>query len=173
MRRSFFIGIYSSLVLMGCQQGFLKTGQEADMVLGELGFNTSGGPLLFNHPKGIATDGTVLMMADGNNNRVLLWDELPTSNTAPSIVFGQKSFDTNNSGESETELKWPVDVAAGGGKYVIADTYNHRILVWNDIPQSNGAVPDLILTSSAHDDTPFPEPGLDRFAWPWGVRRAA
>ena len=169
MRLSFFIGVYSSMVLMGCQRGFLKTGQEADMVLGELGFNKSGGPLLFNHPKGIATDGMVLMMADGNNNRVLLWDELPTSNTAPSIVFGQKSFDTNNSGESETELKWPVDVAAGGGKYVIADTYNHRILVWNDIPQSNGAVPDLILTSSAHDDTPFAEPGLDRFAWPWGV----
>ena len=27
------------------------------MVLGELDFNQSGGPLLFNHPKGIATDG--------------------------------------------------------------------------------------------------------------------
>ena len=100
----FFIAVYSSILFIGCNQGFLNTGQEAEMVLGELDFNQSGGSLLFNHPKGIATDGTVFMMADGNNNRVLLWDELPTSNIEPSLVFGQKSFDTNNSGESEAEL---------------------------------------------------------------------
>lgn len=164
-----FIGGCSSILLIGCSQGFLQTGQEADIVLGELGFNQSGGPLLFNHPKGIATDGTVLMMADGNNNRVLLWDELPTSNIEPSIVLGQQNFDTSNSGESDTELKWPADVAAGGGKYIIADTYNHRILVWNDIPDSNGATPDLILISGDQEDTPFAEPSVDRFAWPWGV----
>ena len=75
-----FIGICSSVLLVGCNQGFLQTGQKADIVLGEIGFNQSGGPLLFNHPKGIDTDGTVPMMADGNNNRVLLWDGLPTSN---------------------------------------------------------------------------------------------
>ena len=77
---------------MGCKQSFFQTGQDAEVVLGEFGFNQSGGPLMFNHPKGIATDGTIFMMADGNNNRVLLWDELPTSNAEPSIVFGQKSF---------------------------------------------------------------------------------
>ena len=53
------------------------------------------------------------MMADGNNNRVLLWDELPTPTWNLPWVFGQQNFDTNNSGESETELKWPADVSAG------------------------------------------------------------
>ena len=52
-------------------------------------FNQSGGPLLFNHPKRIASDGSVFMMADGNNNRVLLGDTLPTDNVEPSLVFGQ------------------------------------------------------------------------------------
>ena len=165
----FFIAVYSSILFIGCNQGFLNTGQEAEMVLGELDFNQSGGPLLFNHPKGIATDGVVFMMADGNNNRVLLWDELPTSNVEPSLVFGQRDFNTNNSGESETELKWPVDVAAAGGKYVIADTYNHRILIWNDLPQSNGSAPDLILTGGEQSSSPDAEPSVDRFAWPWGV----
>ena len=69
--------------------GFFETGQSADLILGAIGFNQSGGPLLFNHPKGIATDGSVFMLADGNNNRVLLWDELPTANVEPSIVLGQ------------------------------------------------------------------------------------
>ena len=164
-----FVGIYFSLLGTGCQQPFFQTGQQADLLLGEVGFNQSGGPLLFNHPKGIATDGTVLMMADGNNNRVLLWDDLPTSNTEPTIVFGQQNFDTNNSGESETELKWPADVAAGGNKYVIADTYNHRILIWNELPSTNASSPDLILTSSDYDDTPYTEPNVEQFAWPWGV----
>lgn len=157
------------LILTGCQQPFFQTGQEANILLGEPGFNQSGGPLLFNHPKGIATDGTVLMMADGNNNRVLLWDTLPTSNIEPRIVFGQQSFDTNNSGESETELKWPADVAAGGGKYVIADTYNHRILIWDALPNSNASSPDLILTSTEYDDSPDVVPNVNQFAWPWGV----
>ena len=67
------------------------------------------------------------MMADGNNNRVLLWDELPSSNTEPHCLTGD--FGTNNSGESKTGLKWWL-TAAGGGKYVIADTYNHRIMIW-------------------------------------------
>ena len=164
-----FSSIYFSILLAGCQQPFFETGQEADILLGELGFNQSGGPLLFNHPKGIATDGTVLMMADGNNNRVLLWDELPTTNTEPRIVFGQQNFDTNNSGESETELKWPADVAAGGGKYVIADTYNHRILIWNALPSTNASSPDLILTSTEYDDRPDVVPNVNQFAWPWGV----
>lgn len=157
------------LILTGCQQHFFQTGQEADLLLGELDFNQSGGPLLFNHPKGIATDGKVLMMADGNNNRVLLWDTLPTSNVEPSIVFGQQNFDTNNSGESETELKWPADIAVGGGKYVIADTYNHRILIWDELPSTNAPSPDLILTSTEYDDSPDVVPNVNQFAWPWGV----
>ncbi len=155
--------------LLGCQPALFTTGQEADIVLGELGFNTSGGPLLFNHPKGIATDGTTFMMADGNNNRVLVWSELPTGNVEPDWVLGQPDFDSNDSGESDNSMKWPADVAVGGGKYVVADTYNHRILIWDSLPQSNGSEPDLILTSAEHPDTFDVMPGVDRFAWPWGV----
>ena len=158
-----------SILLFGCQSGYPRTGQEATLVLGEIGFNKSGGALLFNHPKGIATDGTVLMMADGNNNRVLLWNALPNNNIEPSIVLGQPNFDTNNSGESSTDLKWPADVAVGGGKYLVADTYNHRILVWNTLPTNNGAAPDLILNSSEYASGPDVQPSVDQFAWPWGV----
>jgi hypothetical protein len=40
--------------------------------LGGFGFDQSGGALRFNHPKGIASDGTRLALADGDNNRVLI-----------------------------------------------------------------------------------------------------
>ncbi len=163
-----FLPISLSLLVAGCQQDVFSTGQEADIVLGELGFNQSGGPLLFNHPKGIATDGTVLMMADGNNNRVLIWDTLPTSNVPPDIVLGQPDFQSNNSGEANHQLKWPADVAAADGKYLVADTYNHRILIWNTLPETN-STPDLILTGRDIPSTPDAEPRADHFAWPWGV----
>ena len=63
-----------------------ETGQEASILLGGIDFNRTGGELLFNHPKAIATDGISLAFCDGNNNRVLVWRALPgTSNvTAPS-----------------------------------------------------------------------------------------
>ena len=63
------VGFFCSTHL-ACQESFFeKDHSEADLVLGELGFDDAGGPLLFNHPKGIATDGQVLMLADGNNHR--------------------------------------------------------------------------------------------------------
>ncbi len=148
---------------------FFQTGQAADLLLGAVDFNRSGGPSLFNHPKGIATDGTALMLADGNNNRVLVWTTLPGNNAPPDLVLGQPSFLTNDSGEGNAGMKWPVDVAAGGGKYLVADTYNHRILVWDGLPDGHGAAPDLILSGVQSGDE-FPlSPRTDRFVWPWGV----
>ena len=41
----------------------------------------------------------------------------------------------------------------------------HSGMGW--VPESNGAAPDLILTSGEHRNTPDVEPGVDRFAWPW------
>ena len=49
--------------------GFFKTSQDADTLLSGVDFNNTGGPLLFNHNSGIATDGTRLVMADTFNNR--------------------------------------------------------------------------------------------------------
>ena len=123
-----FSSIYFSILLAGCRP-FFETGQEADILLGELGFNQSGGHLL-STIQGIATDGTVLMMADDNNRCCCGMNCLPPIRSP--VSFLKQNFDTNNSGESETELK-VADVARGGGKYIIADTYNHRILIWNEL----------------------------------------
>ena len=146
---------------------FFETGQAADLVLGELGFDDAGGSLLFNHPKGIATDGTSLLLADGNNHRVLVWSSLPDTNRPPDAVVGQDDFTGSHSGEGDLDLKWPVDVAAGGGKFAIADTYNHRVLLYDALP--TGGPPDLILEGGDHVYEGVSEPGPDRFAWPWGV----
>ena len=49
-------------------------------MLSEIDFNNTGGPLHFSHPCTVASEGTHLLLAGRNNNRVLIWDPLPTEN---------------------------------------------------------------------------------------------
>lgn len=145
--------------------GSFTTGQEADIMLSGIGFNKSGGPLLFNHPGNIASDGKNLILADRNNNRILIWNQAPTNNTNPDLVLGQKDFNTNNPGTGLDQFNWPVGVATGGKKLVVADTENDRILIWNSMPSQNGQKADLEIKGSK------PKPGSRAvdILWPWAV----
>jgi hypothetical protein len=142
--------------------GWFTTGQNADIVLSAIDFNNTGGPLLFNHPGTVASDGTHLLLADRNNNRVLIWNKLPTGNTPPDLVLGQKNFTANNPGTELDEMNWPVSVSVGGGKVVVADTYNNRILIWNSFPTRNGQAADLTLEDQVGTEK-------KRITGPWGV----
>ncbi len=146
----------SYAVASGDTTGFFKSGQEADILLSGIDFNEAGGSLLFNHQTGIATDGTHLVVTDRNNNRVLIWNELPEGNEEPDIVLGQKDFETNAPGNELDELNWPIAVSTDGTHLVIADTYNDRILVWNSWPTENAQAADFAIESS-------------NIKWPWGV----
>lgn len=154
-------------VAPGNLSGWFKEGQEADIMLSGFGFNNSGGPLSFNHPKGIATDGKRLLLADGNNNRILIWNNLPNGNTPPDIVLGQPDFNTNEPGDGPNQMNWPVGVATDGTRVVVADTNNDRILIWNKFPTSNGQSADIILDGKAgREDIRV---NKSTFTWPWGI----
>ncbi len=148
--------------------GFFETGQEADIMLSGIDFNDAGGPLLFNHPGGIASDGTHLILADRNNNRVLIWNTLPTGNTEPDLVLGQKDFAANNPGTGLDEMNWPVAVATDGTHVLVADTYNDRILVWNQFPAENGQPADIELKGTGNPHDPMVDPRT-KLAWPWAI----
>jgi uncharacterized protein (TIGR03437 family) len=100
-------------------------------------------------PTGVASDGVHLAVADTLNNRVLIWNSLPTSmNQMPDVVVGQSNFtsaafpgDTPNA----ASLRGPQGVWFQNGKLYIADTQNNRVLIFNSIPTSNGASADIVL----------------------------
>ncbi|MBM3123966.1 MAG: hypothetical protein FJZ87_02710 [Chloroflexi bacterium] len=146
-------------IASGGLDGWFTTGQAADLTLSAVDFNNAGGGLFFNHPTSIVTDGTHLALADRNNNRVLIWNELPTANEEPDLVLGQPDFISNNPGTGADQMNWPVAMAVGGGKLLVADAYNNRILVWNSFPTQNGQPADLILSGS----------DFQMVEWPWGV----
>lgn len=149
--------------------GWFQTGQDADIMLSGIDFNNTGGPLLFNHPGVVASDGTHLLLPDRNNNRVLIWNKLPTGNTPPDIVLGQKDLNSNNPGTGPDQMNWPVSVSVGGGKLVITDSNNNRILIWNSFPTKSGQAADLAINSAPAVCKDCREDKKRNIQWPWGV----
>jgi hypothetical protein len=149
--------------------GWFTTGQNADILLSGIDFNNAGGPLLFNHLGTVVSDGTHLILADRNNNRVLIWNKLPTNNIPPDLVLGQKDFITNNPGTGPDQMNWPVSVSVGGGKLVVTDTYNNRILIWNSFPTQNDQPADLVINSVEGNLQQLQAEKKRSIQWPWGV----
>lgn len=122
----------------------------ASMVVGqpdfektEIGLSQAGMRL----PTAVASDGNVLAVADTNNNRVLIWRSLPTRNGQPAdVVIGQESFTTIRPPSTDPQsLRGPQGVWIHEGKLFVADSQNHRVLIYNRIPTSNGAAADVVL----------------------------
>ncbi|RKH55952.1 hypothetical protein [Corallococcus llansteffanensis] len=97
-------------------------------------------------PTGVWTDGTRLAVVDFANHRVLLWNTFPTRNGQPAdVVLGQPGFTSRLPSTSASGMNSPYFVASTGQQLFVADNQNHRVLGWNQLPQSNGAPADLVL----------------------------
>jgi hypothetical protein len=133
-------------------------GTAADLVFGQPDFVSEGrnakrdiGPVTLNVPTGVTIGAGVLAVADAWNHRVLIWHGLPLSaRQPPDIVLGQGDFTSGlaNRGRDKSAadtLNWCYGVTIRGGRLFVADTGNRRVLVWNALPQINGAPADLVL----------------------------
>jgi len=127
----------------------ITNGAAADMVGGQPDFTTCSAPATpsatsFAHPSDIASNGTQLALADPSNNRVLIWNTIPSCTptpcaitTAPDIVLGQPDFTSataNNGGISATSLSTPFYLATDGTRLAVSDSLNNRVLIWNQYP---------------------------------------
>jgi hypothetical protein len=123
---------------------------QASLVLGQPNFATTTNPYLnqsgFRNPTYIATDGKILVLADTDNNRVLIWNTIPTLPDQPAdIVLGQPNFTTANLGLNASSFRGPQGVWVQGTQLFVADTQNHRVLIWNSIPTSDGQPANVVL----------------------------
>jgi len=101
-------------------------------------------------PTAVASDGIHLVVADTNHNRVLIWNHIPTTNNAPAdVVVGQPNFTSyavpTNGTPSASSLSGPGGVWLQSGRLFVADTQNNRVLIWNQIPTTNGAPANVVL----------------------------
>ena len=127
-------------------------GQPADVEVGNPSFTTSNnGPTqaYASNFDGVAwsPDGNKLIAACGSQNRVLIWNSIPTANGQPAdVVLGQSNFTSSASGTNSTRMYYPCGVMVSpDGKLLVAEYYNNRVLVWNSIPTTNGAAADVVI----------------------------
>ncbi len=98
-------------------------------------------------PTAVATDGNIVAVADTENNRILIWRSIPTTNNAPAdIVLGSSDFTTLRAGVLDNKsFRGPQGVWIQGSRLFVADTQNHRVMVWNNIPTANDTPADYVL----------------------------
>jgi hypothetical protein len=121
----------------------------ADFVLGQINFTSSQAGVsdrTFDCPFSARIAENKLFIVDRNNNRVLMWNNLPLDgNTPADLVLGQPDFDTNTSQCSAQGMTMPFDVHVVGGIVIVSDTSNNRGLIWQSIPTTNGQAADIVL----------------------------
>jgi hypothetical protein len=139
----------------------------ADVVLGQPDFlstNTGVTQSAMRTPTAVASDGRILAVADSDNNRVLIWNSIPSANNAPAdVVVGQPNFTASSipgNVPNAKSMRGPSGLWIQNGKLYVADTQNHRILIFNSIPTTNGAAADLVLGQPSL--TTFVEPDLTK-----------
>ncbi len=128
----------------------------ADVVIGQPDFVSSSANQgsanptanTLNIPTDLSTDGTKLFVADNSNHRILIYNRLPTSNNASAdIVIGQTTMNTKTSGLTASTLNQPVGVFfdVSTTKLFISDSINNRVLIYNQVPTTNGASADVVI----------------------------
>ncbi|MFN2323734.1 MAG: Ig-like domain-containing protein [Trueperaceae bacterium] len=128
-------------------------GAVPDLVLGQADFTSCdsnrGGAVAadtLGFPAGIWTDGERLIVADGLNDRVLLWTAFPTVNGQPAnVVLGQPDFTSDTAGVGAGAFDFPYHLDSNGNQLVVGDDNNYRFLVWNAIPTTSGTAADVVL----------------------------
>jgi len=132
-----------------------------------------------NTPYSACTDGTKLIIADRNNNRVLIYNTIPTVNNANAdVVVGQTDMVSNTAnqgaGAGANTLHSPEDVYTDGTKLYVADRDNHRVLIYNTIPTANNASANVVVgqvnMAGSSINQGAPNPGANTLNSPAGLR---
>ena len=140
---------------------------QASVVLGQPDFTTTtenlaATPSALRLATAVASDGVHLAVADTNHNRVLIWNSIPTINDQPAdVVVGQPNFQSSSvpgNTPNAGSMRGPSGVWIQNGKLFVADTQNNRVLIYNQIPATNGAAADMVL--GAPNFTSFVQPDL-------------
>ena len=131
-------------------------GAAADVVLGRTSFtDTVTGTTAIRTNQVVsgvlATPDGKLIITDDLNNRVLIWNSIPSvSGTAADVVIGQTSMTAGTAGISASTMNSPRNVLlTPDGKLLVSDYGNSRVLIFNSVPTSNGATANVVIGQSS------------------------
>lgn len=167
-----------------------ENGQPADIVLGQATMscrdeNGGGTPTASSMRwcHSITVWNGNLVVSDAGNNRVMIWDGIPTENNVPcAVVLGQERFDQVelNRGvyrPTAASLNMPYGTTVMGDRLLVADTANSRLLGWHlptDLRSLQGAPADELIGQlndhSKGENRFYGLPMRDSLCWPYGIQ---
>ena len=118
------------------------SGAWAAMVLGQnndfSGDGPQAGTVGFDGPSSVGGGNGLLLVADTNNNRVVVYTPTPYGQVDPTWVMGQSNLATTSAGCGPAGLTAPNQAATSGNMVLVADTGNHRVLIWKPLADYAG-----------------------------------
>lgn len=164
-------------------------GQSADLVLGQQGFicrDENGGATpqaaSMRWPHALALWQGRLCVADAGNNRIMVWDTLPTQHNSPcDHLLGQDDSHLTDSNQSRywpsaTAVNMPYGIATAGDWLMAADTANSRLIAWHADDCRSGAAARALTAQPdfcAKGDNRWQPPVRDSLCWPYGLMHSA
>jgi hypothetical protein len=132
----------------------------------------------FLAPRGIWLCGSRLLVSDTGQNRVLIWNRLPEAPQQPAdVILGQPDAETTGRQDAAgaSSLQYPSGIWSDGVRLIVADAWNHRVLIWHRFPEQHGQPADVVvgqpdMTGNQPNITGVgAAPSLCSLYWPYGV----
>ncbi len=135
----------------------------------------------FLAPRGVCLTNHMLLVSDTGRNRVFIWHDLPqTPHATPDVVIGQPddTHSARNQGDghaSASSLQYPSGLWSDGQRLVVADAWNHRVLIWHQLPTQHHQPADVVLGQPDFDSNQpnmsgvGATPDAHTLYWPYGV----
>jgi hypothetical protein len=158
-----------------------QNGASAHRVLGQAGFTAKDGcpntpnASCMDLPTDVFFDGERFYVVDAGRHRIMVWNGWPTTNNQPADYFiGQPTGTTSNEnaggvGPNAIGLNFPRAVAVAGNNLFVADTDNHRVVVFTPIPTSSGEAASRVLGQLSLTASDAPAATANRMAHPYGL----
>jgi uncharacterized protein (TIGR03437 family) len=146
--------------------------QAPDVVVGQTSFTTAGFPATptassLRLPQGVWIQNGKLFVADTQNNRIMIYNSIPTANgAAADLVLGQPNFTTwvqvdisqQTTNAASNNMLDPVSVTSDGQHLFVTDLGYNRVLIWNSMPTTNQQPADVEIgqpdmTTGISDDS--------------------
>jgi len=136
-------------------------GQPADVVLGQKDFystDASAKKNTLNSPAGIlvAPDGR-LLVADMNNNRVMIWNSIPiTIGKEADVVIGQPTFNDSVPGSKANELHAPRGLhLTADNRLLVTNVLSHSVFIYDSIPVSDNESATVVIGQDDFGNSSF------------------
>jgi hypothetical protein len=129
-------------------------------------------------PRGVWIDGERLVACDTGNHRVLIWHDADalSSHADADVVLGQRDLSSEGAQAAgrgpERGMRLPTGVIVHEGRLVVADAWNHRLLIWDEVPETSDIAPDHVVgqpDARSVDENRGGPCGPTGFYWPFGV----